>query len=135
MPLALAQTMHLSPKIPYLVYKALSTSLTPSIPISSSLLLCSSCNGLSDPLTHLCACSVPSNSWQPHGLQPARLLCPQDSLGKNTGMGCHFLLQGIFLTQRSNWCLLHLLHCQVDSLPLESPRKPSITPCSHPIRN
>ena len=32
--------------------------------------------------------------------------------------GCHLLLQGIFLTQASNPCLLHLLHCQVDSLPL-----------------
>ena len=30
---------------------------------------------------------------------PARLLCPWDSLGKNTGVGCHLLLQGIFLTQ------------------------------------
>ena len=33
---------------------------------------------------------------QPHGLQSARLLCPWDFSGKNTGMGCHFLLQGIF---------------------------------------
>ena len=31
-----------------------------------------------------------------------------DSPGKNTGAGCHFLLQGIFPTQGSN---LHLLHC------------------------
>ena len=35
--------------------------------------------------------------------------------GKDTGVGCHFLLQGIFLTQRSN---PHLLHWQADSLPL-----------------
>ena len=34
----------------------------------------------------------------PHGLWPARLLCPWDSPGKNTGVGCHFLLQEIFLT-------------------------------------
>ena len=33
-----------------------------------------------------------------HGLEPARLLCPWDFSGKNTGVGCHFLLQGIFLT-------------------------------------
>ena len=33
-----------------------------------------------------------------HGVWPARLLCPWDSPGKNTGVGCHFLLQGIFLT-------------------------------------
>ena len=38
--------------------------------------------------------------------------------GENTGVGCHFLLQGIFLTQGSNQ---HLLHWQVDSLPLSHP--------------
>ena len=45
--------------------------------------------------------------WQPHGLQPAGLLCPWDLPGKNTGVGCHFLLQGIFPTQRWNPSLLH----------------------------
>ena len=35
-----------------------------------------------------------------------RLLCPWDSLGKNTGVGCHFFLQGIFPTQGSNPGLL-----------------------------
>ena len=30
---------------------------------------------------------------QPYGQQPTRLLCPWDSLGKNTGVGCHFLLR------------------------------------------
>ena len=39
---------------------------------------------------------------QPHGLQPARLLCPWDCPGKNTRVGCHSLLQGIFLTQGLN---------------------------------
>ena len=34
-----------------------------------------------------------SNSVQPHRLQPTRLPCPWDSPGKNTGVGCHFLLQ------------------------------------------
>ena len=34
-----------------------------------------------------------SNSRRPYGQQPSRLRCPQDSLGKNTGVGCHFLLQ------------------------------------------
>ena len=38
--------------------------------------------------------------------------------GKNTGAGCHFLLQGIFPTQGLNPCLLHLLHWQAGSLPL-----------------
>ena len=42
-----------------------------------------------------------------------RLLCPWNSPGKNTGVGFHFLLQGIFLIQESN---LHLLYWQVDSL-------------------
>ena len=56
-----------------------------------------------------------SDSVWPYGQQPARLLCPWDSPGKNTGVGCHFLLQGIFLTQGLN---LHLLHWQADSLPL-----------------
>ena len=59
--------------------------------------------------------SVTSGSLWPHGLKPARLLCPWDSPGKNTGMGCHALLQGIFLTQGLS---LPLLHWQVDSLPL-----------------
>ena len=40
-----------------------------------------------------CVASVMSNSVQPHGLQPTRLLRPWDSPGKNTGVGCHFLLQ------------------------------------------
>jgi len=44
---------------------------------------------------------------QPHGLWPTRLLCPWDSPGKNTGVGCHFLLQGMFPTQGSNPGLLH----------------------------
>ena len=38
--------------------------------------------------------------------------------GKNTGVGCYFLLQGIFLTQESNLHLLRLLHWQAGSLPL-----------------
>ena len=40
-----------------------------------------------------CVASVVSDSVQPHGLQPTRLLRPWDSPGKNTGVGCHFLLQ------------------------------------------
>ena len=38
--------------------------------------------------------------------------------GKDTGVDCHFFLQGIFSTQGLNPCLLHLLHWQADSLPL-----------------
>ena len=43
-----------------------------------------------------------SSSSRTHGPSPARLFCPQDFLGKNTGVGCHFLLQGIFPTQGLN---------------------------------
>ena len=43
------------------------------------------------------------------------LPCPHS---ENAGVGCHFLLQGIFLPQGSNLSLLHLLHWQADSLPL-----------------
>ena len=45
-------------------------------------------------------------------------VCPWDSPGKNTGVGCHFFLQGIFPTQGLNPLLLRVWHCQVDSLPL-----------------
>ena len=62
--------------------------------------------------------SVMSDSLEPCGLWPARLLCPWDSLGKNTGVGCHSLLQEIFPLQglnlgvlRCRW-ILHLLSHQ-----------------------
>ena len=45
-------------------------------------------------------------------------VCPWDYLGKNTGVGCHFLLQGIFPALRSNLKLLCLPYWQVGSLPL-----------------
>ena len=63
------------------------------------------------------------DSLQPFGLQPTRLLSPWDSPGQNTGVGCHTLLQEIFLTQGSNLGLSHLLHWQVASLPLVPPGK------------
>ena len=44
---------------------------------------------------------------QSHGLYPTRLPCPWHSPSKNTRVGCHFLLQGIFPTQGSNSGLLH----------------------------
>ena len=53
-----------------------------------------------------------------------RLLCPRNSPGKNTGVGCHFLLQGIFPTQGSKLHLLRHLHCQAGYLPLAPPGKP-----------
>ena len=51
----------------------------------------------------------------PHGLKPIRILCPQDFPSKNIRVGCYFFLQGIFLTQGLNPCLLNW---QADSLPL-----------------
>ena len=57
-------------------------------------------------------CSLPGSSV--HG----------DSPGKNNGVSCHALLQGIFVTQRLNWCLLCLLHWQVSSLSLAPREKP-----------
>ena len=63
-------------------------------------------------------CSVTFNSLRPDGLYPARLLCSWDSLGKNTGVGCHFFLQGIFPTQGSSLCLWFFQHWQTGSLPL-----------------
>ena len=59
-------------------------------------------------------CSMPVSSV--HG----------DTPGKNTRVGCHAHLQGIFLTQGWNPHLLHLLHCQGDSLPLGPPGKPLV---------
>ena len=45
--------------------------------------------------------SVVSDSSRPHGLQPTRLPCPWDSPGKNTGVGCHFLLRCIKVKSQS----------------------------------
>ena len=71
----------------------------------------------------MCARLVVYDSLWPRGLQPARLLCPWDFPGKNTGVDCHFLLQEIFLIQGSNLWLLCLLLWQVDSQPLAPPGK------------
>ena len=69
--------------------------------------------------------SVMSDSSQPHGLQLARLLCPWDSPGKNSGMDCRSFLQGIFPIQGSNSSLLHcrrvLYHLSHQGRPKRSP--------------
>ena len=67
-----------------------------------------SCPTLRDPVD----CSLPGSSV--HG----------DFPGKNTGVDCHFLLQGIFPTQGSNLLLLRLLHWQAGYLLLAPPGKP-----------
>ena len=76
----------------------------------------------------VCACRVAQSclTLRPHGLYSARLLCPWDSPGKDTGVGCHALLQGIFPTKGSNPCLLCLLHWQARSLPLTLPGSPGL---------
>ena len=74
---------------------------------------------------------LPTHAWLvaqscrtlwPHGLQPARLLCPWDYPSKNTRVGCHFLLRRIFLTQGSN---LHLPALAGRFSPTEPAGKPS----------
>ena len=60
-------------------------------------------------------------SLWPHGLQTARFLCPCDSPGKNTGVGCYAPFQRIFPIQGLTPHLLHLLDRQAGSLPLAPP--------------
>ena len=55
------------------------------------------------------SCSVMTDSLRPHGVHPSRLLCPWNSPGKNTGVGCHFLLQ-----EYGTICFLSLImECQI----------------------
>ena len=74
---------------------------------------------------YLCVlCRVPSHfscvqlSCDPVGCSPPGFSVHGGSPGKNTGVGCCALLQGIFLTQGSNLCLLCTTHWQAGSLPL-----------------
>ena len=62
--------------------------------------------GLSSPACVRMSVTQP-NSWRCHGLSPTRLPCPWNPSGQNTGVGCHFHLQGVFLTQGLNPGLLH----------------------------
>ena len=61
------------------------------------------------------ACSVVFEFGKCHGQRSLAVYSPWDFPGENTGVGCHFLLQGIFLVQGSNPRLPHLLHWQADS--------------------
>ena len=75
-------------------------------------------------LLRCCCClvtSVMSDSVRPDGLYPTRLLCPWDSPGKNTGVGCHALLQGIFPTRIKPTSTA----LQADSLPLTQQGSPA----------
>ena len=64
-----------------------------------------------------------------YGLEPARLLCSWDSPGKNTGVGCHALLQGLFQTQGLNPPLLMSPALAGKFLPLVPPGKPLASLC------
>ena len=84
-------------------------------PLSFFILLCvcvhsrtQSCLSLCDPVD----CSL---------LAHQAPLCQWNFSGKNAGVCCHFLCQGIFQTQGLNLSLLHLLHWQANSLPLALP--------------
>ena len=70
----------------------------------------------------LVANSCPTLLWL-YGLWPARVLCPWDFPSKNTGVGCHLLLQRNFTTQESN---MHLLHLQANSLLLSHQGSPQV---------
>ena len=92
-----------------------------------------------------CCCkvvSVVSDSVQPHSQQPTRLPCPWDSQGKDTGVGCHFLLQCMKVKSQSEVAqscptVHHPMDCSLpgssfhgifqakywSGLPLPSPRK------------
>ena len=68
--------------------------------------------------------SVVSDSETPWAVA-RQLHCPRNFPGKHPGVGCYFLLQGVFLIQGLNSSLLHLLHWQAGLLPLShlgSPR-------------
>ena len=75
-------------------------------------------------------CSVTSDPLWTYGLQPARLLCPWDYPGKNNGVGCHFLFQGIFLTQWANCISCKSPALQAKSLPLSRQASNIFTDCS-----
>ena len=85
-------------------------------------------SGVSSKLLHVHAKSLQSrlSLCDPMDCSLPRLLCPWNSPSKNTGVGCHALLQGIFMTQGWNQCLLCLQYWQAGSLLLETPGKPSL---------
>ena len=70
------------------------------------------------------ACSAASVMSDSLDYSPPGSFVHGDALGKNTGVGCHALLQGIFATQGLKLSLLCLLNWPVGSLPLAPPGKP-----------
>ena len=112
----------------YEIYRHVHTS--PQTCLNSSLLTVSSCFHPS-PSECVCVC-VHAKSLQscptlcnPMDCSPPGSSIHGDALGKNTGVGCHALLQGIFPIQGSNLSFLRVLHWQVGSLSLTPPGKPT----------
>ena len=70
-----------------------------------------------------------------HGLWACQATLSTDFLGRNTGVGCHFLLQEIFPTQGWIPCLMCFLHWQVDSLPSSNNTRESSTYEHHQMVN
>ena len=94
------------------------------------------CICLSALCMYVCVCArfvaqFNSNSLWCYGLQPASFLCPWDFPGKNTGVGCHALPQGMIPNQQLNPCLLYLLHWQAILLPLSHLGSPCICTGMH----
>ena len=97
--------------IPFTTIRAISGGQIPSFWDFSKIKDTNIKHSKDNSLIQHCMCSKPGSSVH------------KDSPGKNTVMGCHSFLQGIFPTQGSNLYLLCLLHWQVGSLPLVSPGK------------
>ena len=73
----------------------------------------------------MCPSSVAQLLWlcNPMDYSPSGSIVHGNLPGKIIGVGCHVLLQKIFLTQGSNWYLLNLLHWQTDPFTTETPGK------------
>ena len=96
---------------------------TSNFPLNRNPILCSPDPQSQSACSHVLICSVMSNSVTPRTVAhqaPLSMGFP----GKNIGVDCQFLLQGIFLTQGLNSCLLHILPWQARSLTLTPPGKP-----------
>ena len=100
-------------KLPLFYPKSVGYPSGPAGRLSTIYLLCS----VNPPVLFSAAQSCPTLCY-PEDCSPARLLCLQDFPNKNPGMGCHFLLQRIVLTQGLNPSLWRFLHWQVGSSPL-----------------
>ena len=75
-------------------------------------------------ISHCCSCLVTKSFCDPVDCSPPGCSVHGAFPGKHTGVGCHFLLQGIFPTLGSNPCLLHW---QANSLPVNLQRSPAIS--------